>query len=128
MTVCEGCSKHEEYHTCSTCNQHLCIECFNTVHFGINSPRSSKSIVYNKCIFCGEIYGVNAKVEVCDKCAIILTWVSARNYLAAVNRVSQLIRINRLDSKLKNENYCKAKFKIYATQVIMDAVDSSRIQ
>jgi hypothetical protein len=128
MTVCERCSKHEEYHTCSTCNQHLCIECFNTVHFGINAPRISKSIVYNKCVFCGEIYGVNAKVEVCDKCTIILTWVSARNYLAAVNRVSQLIRTNRLDSKLKNENYCKAKFGVHATQVIMDAVDSSRMQ
>ena len=128
MTVCERCSKHEEYHTCSTCNQHLCIECFNTVHFGINAPRISKSIVYNKCVFCGEIYGVNAKVEVCDKCTIILTWVSARNYLAAVNRVSQLIRTNKLDSKLKNENYCRARFGVHATQVIMDAVDSSRIQ
>jgi hypothetical protein len=128
MTLCEKCSKHEEYHTCSTCKQHLCIECFNTVHFGINAPRVSKSIVYNKCVFCGEIYGVNAKVEVCDKCTIILTWVSARNYLAAVNRVSQLIRTNRLDSKLKNENYCKAKFGVHATQVIMDAVDSSRMQ
>jgi hypothetical protein len=128
MTVCERCSKHEEYHTCSTCNQHLCIECFNTVHFGINAPRISKSIVYNKCVFCGEIYGVNAKVEVCDKCTIILTWVSARNYLAAVNRVSQLIRTNRLDSKLKNENYCRARFGVHAAQVIMDAVDSSRMQ
>ena len=128
MILCEKCSKHEEYHTCTTCNQHLCIECFNTVHFGINAPRVSKSIVYNKCVFCGEIYGVNAKVEVCDKCTIILTWVSARNYLAAVNRVSQLIRTNRLDSKLKNENYCKAKFGVHATQVIMDAVDSSRMQ
>ena len=128
MTVCERCSKHEEYHICSTCNQHLCIECFNTVHFGINAPRISKSIVYNKCVFCGEIYGVNAKVEVCDKCTIILTWVSARNYLAAVNRVSQLIRTNRLDSKLKNENYCRARFGVHAAQVIMDAVDSSRMQ
>ena len=128
MTLCEKCSKHEEYHICSTCNQHLCIECFNTVHFGINAPRVSKSIVYNKCVICGEIYGVNVKVEVCDKCTIILTWVSARNYLAAVNRVSQLIRTNRLDSKLKNENYCKAKFGVHATQVIMDAVDSSRMQ
>ena len=122
------CERHDEYHTCSTCNQHLCIECFNTVHFGINAPRVSKSIVYNKCVFCGEIYGVNAKVEVCDKCTIILTWVSARNYLAAVNRVSQLIRTNRLDSKLKNENYCRARFGVHATQVIMDAVDSSRMQ
>ena len=128
MTVCEKCSKHEEYHTCSTCNQHLCIECFNTVHFGINAPRANKSIVYNKCVFCGEIYGANAKVEVCDKCTIILTWISSMNYLAAVNRVSQLIRTNRLDSKLTNENYCKAKFGVHATQVIMDAVDSSRMQ
>ncbi len=128
MTVCERCSKQEVYHTCSTCNQHLCIECFNTVHFGINAPRASKSIVYNKCVFCDEIYGVNVKVDVCDKCTIILSWASSRNYLAAVNRVSQLIRTNRLDSKLTNENYCKAKFGVHATQVIMDALDSSRMQ
>jgi len=128
MTVCEKCSKHQEYHTCLTCNQHLCIECFNLVHFGINAPRANKSIVYNKCVFCGEIYGDNAKIEVCDKCTIILTWISSMNYLAAVNRVSQLIRTNRLDSKLTNENYCKAKFGVHATQVIMDAVDSLRIQ
>ena len=128
MTVCQKCSKHEEYHSCSECNQHLCIECFNTVHFGINATRSSSSIVYNKCVFCGEIYGSNVKVRVCDKCTIILTWISSMNYLAAVNRVSQLIRTNRFDSKLKNENYCKANFGAHATQVIMDAVDSLRIQ
>jgi len=104
------------------------MECFNTVHFGINAPRANKSIVYSKCVFCGEIYGTNAKVEVCDKCTIILTWISSMNYLAALNRGSQLIRTNRLDSKLKNENYCKAKFGVHATQVIMDAVDSSRMQ
>jgi hypothetical protein len=49
------------------------------------------------------------------------------DYLAAVNRVSHLIRTDRLDSKMTNENYCKAKFGIHATQVIMDAVDSLRI-
>ena len=128
MIVCQKCSKREEYHTCSTCNQHLCIECFNTVHFGINAPRTSNSIVYNKCVFCGEIYGTNVKVEVCDKCTIILTWISSMNYLAAVNRVSQLIRSNSLDSKLTNESYCKANFGVHATQVIMDAVDSLRIR
>ena len=128
MTVCEKCNKHEEYHSCSSCNQHLCIECFNTVHFGINAPRSGSSIVYSKCVFCGEIYGSNAKVHVCDKCAIILTWISSMNYLAAVNRVSQLIRTSKFDSKLKNENYCKANFGAHATQVIMDAVDSLKIQ
>ena len=128
MSMCEKCSKHQEYRSCSTFNQHLCIECFNTVHFGINAPRYSNSIVYNKCIFCGEIYGSNVNVKVCDKCTIILTWISSMNYLAAVNRVSQLIRTNRLDSKLTNENYCKAKLGVHATQVIMDAVDSSRIR
>ena len=79
-----------------------------------------------RCIFCGEIYGINAKVDVCDKCTIILSWVSGMNYLAAVNRVSELIKKNTLDSKLRNENYCKTKFGMHATQVIMDAVDSSR--
>ena len=104
------------------------MECFNTVHFGINAPRANKSIVYSKCVFCGEIYGTNAKVEVCDECTIIPTWISSINYLAAVNRVSQLVRSNRLDKKLTNENYCKANFGVHATQVIMDAVDSLRIQ
>jgi hypothetical protein len=46
------------------------------------------------------------------------------NYLAAVNRVSDLIKTNRLDSKLRNENYCKTNFGTRATQVIMDAIDS----
>lgn len=128
MSMCEKCSKHQEYHSCSTFNQHLCIECFNTVHFGINAPRYSNSIVYNKCVFCGEIYGSNVKVKVCDKCTIILTWISSMNYLAAVNRVSHLIRVNKLESNLTNENYCKANFGVHATQVIMDAVDSSRIR
>src|SRR4029079_3077162 len=128
MSMCEKCSKHQEYHSCSTFNQHLCIECFNTVHFGINAPRYSNSLVYNKCVFCGEIYGSNVKVKVCDKCTIILTWISSMNYLAAVNRVSQLIRASKFDSKLNNENYCKEKFGVRATQVIMDAVDGLRIQ
>jgi hypothetical protein len=128
MTVCEKCSKDEEYYSCSTYNQHLCIKCFNTVHFGVDAPRTSNSIIYNKCVFCGEIYGASVKVHVCDKCTIILTWISSMNYLAAVNRVSQLIRSDILDSKLTNENYCKSHFGVHATQVIMDAVDSLRIK
>jgi hypothetical protein len=48
------------------------------------------------------------------------------NYLAAVNRVSELIKTDKLDSKLRNENYCKTNFGAHATQVIMDAVDSSK--
>jgi hypothetical protein len=39
-----------------------------------------------------------------------------------------LIRTNKFDSKLKNENYCKANFGTRATQVIMDTVDSIVIQ
>ena len=128
MPVCEKCSTHQEYHTCSTCNQHLCIECFNMVHFGINAPRSTKSIVYNKCVFCDQIYATNARGKVCDKCTIILSWVSGMNYLAAVNRVSELIKTNKLDSKLRNENYCKINLGIHATQVIMDAIDNSKSQ
>ena len=38
-----------------------------------------------------------------------------------VNRVSDLI-----NTKLRNENYRKANFGTHATQVIMDAVDSSK--
>jgi hypothetical protein len=49
------------------------------------------------------------------------------NYLAAVRRISDLIRIDKLDSKLRNENYCNANFGVRATQVIMDAIDSSKI-
>jgi hypothetical protein len=107
---------------------HLCINCFNTVHFGINAPRAGKSIVYNKCIFCGDIYGDNAKVDVCDKDAIILTWVSRMNYLAAMNRLSELIKLDKLDSKFRNENYCKSIFGMHATEVIMDAINNSIIQ
>jgi hypothetical protein len=83
-------------------------------------------MVYNKCVFCGEIYATNAKGSVCEKCTIILSWVSGMNYLAAVNRVSELIRTNKLDSRLRNESYCKTNFGTRATQVIMDAVDSSK--
>ena len=68
----------------------------------------------------------NAKASVCEKCTVILSWASGMNYLAAVNRVSELIRTNKLDSKLRNENYCKTNFGSHATQVIMDAVDSSK--
>jgi len=39
------------------------------------------------------------------------------NYLAALNRVSELIKTNKLDSKLRNEDYCEANFGIHATQV-----------
>ena len=45
--------------------------------------------------------------------------------LLPVNRVSDLIRTNKLDSNFKNENYCKERFGMHATQVIMDAIDSS---
>jgi hypothetical protein len=64
---------------------------------------------------------------VCDKDSIILTWVSGMNYLGAVNRLSELIRLDKLDSKLRNENYCKSRFGSHATQVIMDAIDSSKL-
>lgn len=83
-------------------------------------------MVYNKCVFCAQIYATNAKVSVCDKCTIILSWISGMNYLAAVNRVSELIRTDKLDSKMKNENYCKTNFGAHASQVIMDAIDSSK--
>ena len=104
------------------------MSCFNTIHFGINAPRTGKSMVYNKCIFCNKVYVTNAKSSVCDKCTIILTWQSGMDCLAAVNRVSELVRTNKLDSKLKNENYCKTNFGIHATQVIMDAIDSLKVQ
>jgi hypothetical protein len=84
-----------------------------------------KSMVYNKCVFCNVVYASNAKGSVCDNCSIIVTWKSGMHYLAGVNRVSELIRENKLDSKLKNENYCKENLGSRATQVIMDAIDSS---
>jgi hypothetical protein len=126
MTICEKCTRNEEYHSCSTCNQRLCLNCFNTVHFGINSPRIGKSMVYNRCIFCDSVYATNSKSSVCDKCSIIFTWMSGMNYLAAVNRVSDLIRTNKLVSKLRNETYCKTTFGTRAAQVIMDGIDSSK--
>jgi hypothetical protein len=48
------------------------------------------------------------------------------NYLAAVNRVSVLLGKGDLDSKLKNENYCKENFGFRAAQVIMDAIDNAK--
>jgi hypothetical protein len=111
-----------------TCSKRLCRGCFNKVHFGINAPRSGKSMVYCTCVFCGEIFARDAKMQVCDKCEVILTWTSSINFLAAVNRLSALIEAGKLDSKLHNENYCKANFGIRAAQVIMDALDNSRLR
>ena len=105
-------------------NQHLCLTCFNKLHFGINAPRTGKSMVYNKCIFCNVVFATNAKSSVCDDCSIIVTWKSVMHYLAGVNRISALIRENKLDSKLRNENYCIENLGTRATQVIMDAIDS----
>lgn len=126
ITACEVCKKGEEYHTCESCGKHLCIACFNTIHFGIGAPRAGKSMVYNRCLLCNTIFATNAKCHICDKCQIILTWNSSVNYLAAINRVSELIRKDQLDPKLRNENYCKTNFGMHATQVIMDAIDSSK--
>lgn len=128
MVLCELCGKGEEYHYCMGCGKHVCNECFNRLHFGIGAPRAGKSMVYNVCSFCGKIYATGAKGQVCDKCEIILVWKSSMNYLAAVNRVSELIETGKLDSKLHNEKYCKANFGARAAQVIMDAVDGSSRQ
>ena len=128
MVTCEICTKEEEYHTCTTCKKHVCMTCFYEQHFGLNAPRSGKSMVYNKCIFCSSVYAIDAKCSVCDKCTVILTWKSSMNYLAAVNRVSALIKTGQLDPKLKNESFCKTNFGVHATQVIMDALDSSKIR
>jgi hypothetical protein len=49
------------------------------------------------------------------------------DYLAGVNRISALIRENKLDPKLRNENYCIENLGTRATQVIMDAIDSSNL-
>jgi len=83
-------------------------------------------MVYNKCLFCNAVFATNARHNVCDKCEIILTWKSSMNYLAAVNRVSELLRKGELDSKLRNENYCKGNFGIRAAQVIMDSIDNAK--
>ncbi|MDQ4012631.1 MAG: hypothetical protein M3146_02765 [Thermoproteota archaeon] len=82
-------------------------------------------MVYNRCVFCNEVYATNAKGSVCDECSIIVTWKSGMHYLAGVNRVSELIRENKLDSKLRNENYCIENHGTRAAQVIMDAIDSN---
>jgi hypothetical protein len=128
MTLCEVCNKKEEYHSCLACGKHVCIGCFNTIHFGIGAPRAGKSMVYNVCTFCNKVYAANAKGAVCDKCEIILTWQSSMSYLAAVNRVTELINTGKLDSKLQNENYCRTNFGSRAAQVVMDAIDGSRMR
>lgn len=104
----------------------MCNDCFNTIHFGIGAPRAGKSMVYSTCIFCNKVYAGNARGQICDKCEVVLTWKSSMNYLAAVNRVTELIRAGKLDSKLQNENYCRTNFGARAAQVIMDAIDGSR--
>lgn len=124
-SICELCGKGESYHNCVDCSKHLCINCFNTFHFGIGAPRTGKSIVYSKCLLCGAIFGSNAKRGICDDCEVVLTWKSSMNYLAAVNRISKLIHEGKLDPKLRNENYCISQFEMRATQVIMDAVDAA---
>jgi hypothetical protein len=59
--LCELCNKNERYHICTESNnQHLCLTCFNKLHFGINAPRTGKSMVYNKCIFCSIVFATNA--------------------------------------------------------------------
>jgi hypothetical protein len=123
MTLCERCSKNEEYCTCSECNQHSCMICFNMVHFGINAQELAVLCITSVR---GKIYATNVKGRVCGKCTVILSWAPAMNYLVAVNRVSELIKTNIIDSKIRNENYYKANFGSHATQVIMDAVDSSK--
>jgi hypothetical protein len=127
LVLCEVCSKGEEYHSCTSCAKRVCRSCFNTIHFGIGALRSGKSMVYGTCVFCGDIFARNARAHVCDKCEIILTWTSSMNFLAAANRLSQLIETGKLDAKLRNENYCKTNFGSHAAQVIMDAIDSARI-
>jgi hypothetical protein len=77
--------------------------------------------------FCNVVFATNAKSSVCDDCSIIVTWKSGMHYLAGVNRVSELIRENKLDSRLRNENYCKENLGTRATQVIMDGIDSSSL-
>lgn len=125
LILCEVCKKGEEYHTCLECSKHVCRACFNTIHFGIGAPRSGKSMVYSTCVFCNEIFGRNTRVKVCEKCEIVLTWTSSMNFLAAVNRLSELIKLGKLDSKLRNESYCKKNFGDQATLVIMDAIEGS---
>ena len=102
------------------------MDCFYALHFGLNLPRSGKSMVYNKCIFCNAVYAIDVKCSICDKCSVILTWKSSMDYLAGVNRVTSLLKKGQLDQKLKNEGYCKANFGDHATQVIMDAIDGSK--
>ena len=121
IQLCELCNKSERYHICTESNnQHLCLTCFNKLHFGINAPRAGRSMVYNKCIFCKVVFATDAKGS-------IVTWKSGIHYLAGVNRVSELIRENKLDSELWNENYCIDNLGTRATQVIMDAINSSSL-
>jgi hypothetical protein len=84
-------------------------------------------MVYNKCIFCNVVFATGAKGSICDEWSIIVTWKSEIHYLAGVNRVSELIREIKLDSKLWNENYCIDNLGTRATQVIVDAIDSSSL-
>ena len=124
--LCERCSKVEAYWLSSRSEKQLCVDCYNFAQFGIGAPRAGKSMVYNKCLICGDIFGTNAWKGVCERCEIIVTWKSSMNYLEAVNRISELIKEGKLDPKLRNENYCRTNFGQRAAQAIMDSVDSAR--
>jgi hypothetical protein len=52
-SLCELCNKNERYHICpESNNQHLCLTCFNKLHFGIGAPRIGKSYQwYNNAFF-----------------------------------------------------------------------------
>jgi hypothetical protein len=67
-------------------------------------------------------------VFVIDIELLLGTWKSGMDCLGAINRLPELIRTNKLDSKLKNENNCETNFGSRTAQVIMDAIDSSNIR
>ena len=46
--LCELCNKNERYHICTESNnQHLCLTCFNKLHFGINAPPVNQWYITN---------------------------------------------------------------------------------
>jgi hypothetical protein len=67
MTVCERCTKNEEYLAYSAYNQHLCMSWINMVHFGINAPREELAALW--CIT--NVFSVGKYMPPMQKAAFV---------------------------------------------------------
>jgi hypothetical protein len=62
----------------------------------------------DKKVFCNVVYATNAKGSICDECSIMYHGhLEVRNALSSRGKQSfSANQRNKLDSKLRDENYC----------------------